>query len=313
MYTKKYHNQKQNNREEELKKASRNKLLIPIENEDPVADPTTVREYDSSEEEFAVNDFDATDELIRSIHERTNQRHQDAVDAYANPFPLNYFPKKIREYLEDCERCLSTNIEYLAGGLLCAVSGAIGNKFNAELTRDKRNSACLYMVIVGPTGANKTLPLQTVLKPLFVIEKELAKKYEQEKQNSDELLIENRCIVNDCTMEAILEILENNDVTVYHDEFYGFLSSFNKYRGGDDMEKWLSIWSAAQMRTDRKNKKGKLIEKPFANCIGTIQQDVLVDFLTKNNTNNGFNERLLFITTKKMIVLNGVILRSAPS
>lgn len=281
-----------------IQQKARNKKLTPLEDDgDALADPDAIPEFEKFRQEILASDDFSFKEAAEIIRNKENSYYQEHLDQYSNSFPLEVFPKKIKAYIENCAESLSASKEYIAAGVLCAAAGAIGNKFQLSLKEGLPNSACLYMVIVGPTGTNKSLPLETALQPLFAIEEELAEVFNNKRENLKQGETEKRCIVNDCTMEAIVEILETNAITVYHDEFAGFLKSFNRYRAGDDMEKWLSIWSNAHLRSDRKNNKGKLIKRPFANCVGTIQQDVLINFLAQNDSNNGFNERLLFVTT----------------
>jgi hypothetical protein len=288
----------------QMKKALQPKQLIPIETEE-IANPDIVPDEDVAD----FDDWQLTSEEIRAGLEIRNQKLQDHLDKYENPFPIHVFPKKIQAYILDLEKCINAPIEYTATGILTVVAGAIGNKFHAQLKAGLTTSPMLYAVLIGHTGINKSTPLNEVLTPLYIMEKSYAKNYDMELRNyrllNDENKkgiappVERRCMVNDITMEALLDILISNDVTVFYDEFKGFLNSMNKYRSGDDMEKWLSIWSGSQIRADRKGKRGAVISAPFANCIGTIQPDVLLNFLNQNNTNNGYNERLLYVTTNQ--------------
>jgi hypothetical protein len=55
------------------------------------------------------------------------------------------------------------------------------------------------------------------------------------------------------------------------------------------------------LRSDRKSKTGKLITQPFANVIGTIQTDVLVNLLSSHDINNGFFDRFLYVTLDRKV------------
>ncbi len=82
-----------------------------------------------------------------------------------------------------------------------------------------------------------------------------------------------------------MEILAKNPLglTLYYDEFMGFLKSMDKYRSGDDVQKWLSIWSGKMIRVDRKKQDSTLVTMPFMNNVGTIQTDVLIKFIHSFN------------------------------
>lgn len=286
----------------EMKKALQPKRIVPVEYDDENTNLDLIKPVVENADDLTE------DEFIKARRQSVLNQLQDKLDGYKNNFPISVFPKSIQQYIEELEQCLRAPKEYTAASILVAISGAIGNKFHARFKEGWETAPMLYMVLVGSTGANKSMPLKEALLPLTIKEKQYAKEYEiqlrtfdglkENKKEKAQIPIDRRCVVNDITMEALLDILVKNDVTVVYDEFQGFLNSMNKYRpGGDDMQKWLSIWKGEQFRTDRKGRKGELVENAFANCIGTIQPDVLLTFLNRNNLGNGFNERLLYVTT----------------
>ena len=259
------------------------------------------------------DDFDTPPEVLRLRSEQQrfekNLMLDDYLNQFANQFPIDIFPAPIMEHIRDAEKCLNFPQEYYAAGILSAVAGAIRNNFRIMFKGKLLTTAMLYLVIVGRSSINKSTPLERALKPLFDKEEEFERKYR--KSYADFRTLKNegiehnaepicrRCIVNDTTMEALKEILAANPqgLTLYYDEFMSFLNSMNKYRSGDDMQTWLSIWSAKMMRVDRKKQMGVLLKQPFVNCVGTIQGDVLTKFIASLKDMNGFIDRILFATT----------------
>ncbi len=294
-----------------LRDALSDKPLTAFENNEDMADPDIFEEPPprympiDDEDDMPVEESRA----IFALKEKTKNLMLDKhLQKYANPFPIDVFPEPIREHIKDVEKCLNFPQEYYASGILSAVAGAIRNHFQILFKGELVSTAMLYLLIVGKSGINKSTPLARALKPLTDKEIEYDSKFRQVYadyktqitegiENQDEPVC-SRCLVNDITMEALKDILAENPqgLTLYYDEFMAFLNSMNKYRSGDDMQIWLSIWSAKLMRVDRKNRMGVLIKQPFVNCIGTIQTDVLIKYITSLKDMNGYVDRLLFTT-----------------
>jgi Protein of unknown function (DUF3987) len=291
----------------------KDKELIPRKDwDEEIADPHIL--IGSLPEPGSIDDdYDTPVEELRLRGEQQraekNLMLEDYLSQFANEFPIDIFPAPIREHIRDAEKCLNFPQEYYAAGILSAVAGAIRNNFRIMFKDKLLTTAMLYLVIVGRSSINKSTPLERALKPLFdkevEFERQYRKNYADFKTLKNEGIDNNaepicrRCVVNDTTMEALKEILAANPqgLTLYYDEFMSFLNSMNKYRSGDDMQTWLSIWSAKMMRVDRKKQMGVLLKQPFVNCVGTIQGDVLTKFIASLKDMNGFIDRILFATT----------------
>ncbi len=101
-------------------------------------------------------------------------------------------------------------------------------------------------------------------------------------------------------MEALHKAHEYNDngLIMYRDELKGWLASMNSYRKGSDEETWLEIFNNKVATIGRVTKDPVRIDNSFVNVIGTIQDSVLSDIISKEN---GLVERFLFTKTYKEI------------
>jgi len=108
--------------------------------------------------------------------------------------------------------------------------------------------------------------------------------------------IKNQFIVNEITLEALVDLHEDNKngVGVLKDELAGWLKDMNKYRQGSDLEHWLSSWSGKEINMNRKTAKSAFVERAFIPVMGGIQPDILSGFYTDENKDNGFIDRMLF-------------------
>jgi hypothetical protein len=286
------------------KEASREKHLSPYEdddNDEPYLEEDKV--YDEFWEDFSKNGDDSED--LEDMQLKKMEQH---LEKYANPFPIDVFPEPIKRHILDLAESLNFPQEFYAASILSTTAGAIRNNFHLLFKEGVPSIAVLYLLIVGKAGLNKSTPLARALQPLSNKEFEYDLQHKQQlasyrKNKNDgnrdaESSITQRCLINDATMEATLDILSTNQLglTLYNDEYMGFLNSMNKYRSGDDVQKWLSIWSNKPMRIDRKKQESVLISMPFVNSVGTIQTDVLIKFIHSFKDNNGFIDRLLYAT-----------------
>jgi hypothetical protein len=261
---------------------------------------------DDGETQPNPNKFEALEKKLGLNKNEINKMLENDLKQYLKPFPFDIFPEPFQEYIKDLEITLNYPGEYTAAGILVCVAGAIGKKFNSVFKGGFEVFPNLFVVLVGRSGISKSSPLQKALQPLFELEEKYSDEYFMSKnqlQNTADRveLKRKRCITQDITLEALIEMLEENSITLYSDEIMAFFNSMNKYRKGGDLQQYLSLWSAKFSSKDRKGRIGKIIRNPIFNCAGTIQTDVLYKFLTENNSNNGFIERILYATINRKL------------
>ena len=165
--------------------------------------------------------------------------------------------------------------------------------------------------MVGRAGLGKTPSISNVIFPLMKANNNEVKKYikqndkyqyyhslsPDEKKLTEEIKkpIKNQFIVNDITLEALVDLHEESDnaVGVFKDELAGWFKDMNKYRAGSDLEFWLSSWSGKSVSLNRKTSKSAFVEKPLIPVLGGIQPSIFSIFYTEENKDNGFIDRML--------------------
>ncbi|MEO8770862.1 MAG: hypothetical protein ABI402_12270, partial [Ferruginibacter sp.] len=121
----------------QIKKGLAAKTLVPKLKDEPLADPQVIQipvEWDDPE--YTLNtykDLDANDKYFQRKSEEENNKLQDHIEKYQNPFPIEVFPTSIQAYIKDLEQCTNAAVEYTSAGILTVIAGAIGNKFHVQL------------------------------------------------------------------------------------------------------------------------------------------------------------------------------------
>ena len=230
-------------------------------------------------------------------------------------FPIDVFPEEIQFYIKECADKLQMNVDYMGCSLLWLISVICGNSFEIEVKTGWREKGVLWLSLVGQAGVGKTPSIDRIIYPLQKINKKQIKQYLDDRKKFDEfesltkkerndLYGENyvvekpkktQFIVNDITLEALVDMHQENDnaVGVFKDELAGWLKDMNKYRAGSDLEFWLSTWSGKSVNVNRMSRAGSFVDKPFIPVLGGIQPSIFNNLNTEETKENGFVDRIL--------------------
>ena len=235
-----------------------------------------------------------------------------AVENYEADFPIEIFPESVRNYIKICNKTLNNSIDYMGCSLLFLTSIIIGNSTLIEIKKGWKESANIWLALIGKAGVGKTPSISSITFPLEKANNKEIKKYikdvmaYEEYMNLDkkekDLVQEvhkpkkSQFIVNDVTLEALIELHNENKngIGVLKDELAGFFKDMNKYREGGDKEHWLSSWSGKQINLNRKTAKSSFVERACLPILGGIQPSIMDTFYTDENKDNGFIDRMLF-------------------
>jgi len=235
-----------------------------------------------------------------------------AVENYEADFPIEIFPESVRNYIKICNKTLNNSIDYMGCSLLFLTSIIIGNSSVLEIKKGWKESANIWLALIGKAGVGKTPSISSITFPLEKANNKEIKKYikdvmaYEEYMNLDkkekDLVQEvhkpkkSQFIVNDVTLEALIELHNENKngIGVLKDELAGFFKDMNKYREGGDKEHWLSSWSGKQINLNRKTAKSSFVERACLPILGGIQPSIMDTFYTDENKDNGFIDRMLF-------------------
>lgn len=226
-------------------------------------------------------------------------------------FPIDIFPKPIQSYITDCHNTLNNSIDYMGCSLLWVISTCIGNSMQVEVKKGWRETASLWISLVGKAGIGKTPSINSIIFPLKKINNREVQNYHKEfekweyynslspkeKKEHEEIHkpIVKQFIVNDITTESLIDIHQSRDngIAVFKDELAGWLKDMNKYRAGSDLEFWLSSWSGESVNVNRVTRGVSYVNRPFIPVLGGIQPSIFSSMQTEENKENGFMDRLL--------------------
>lgn len=234
------------------------------------------------------------------------------ISDYSAEFPVEIFPEQVRDYILMCNKTLNNSIDYMGCSLLFLTSIIVGNSYQVEIKKGWKESANIWLALIGKAGVGKTPSISSITFPLERANNREIKKYIKDvmayEEYSDldkkekELVQEvhkpkkSQFIVNDVTLEALIELHNENKngIGVLKDELAGFFKDMNKYREGGDKEHWLSSWSGKQINLNRKTAKSSFVERACLPILGGIQPSIMDTFYTDENKDNGFIDRMLF-------------------
>jgi hypothetical protein len=226
-------------------------------------------------------------------------------------FPLDIYPTEIQNYLIECNRTLDSSIDYMGAGLLWMLSILVGNSMKIQVKKGWDECCTIWVTVVGKAGVGKSPSINNVIRPLIQANSREIREYQKrfrewdeydklskkEKEQRPEVQcpIKKQFIVNDVTLEALVELHEENPnaVGVFKDELAGWIKDMNKYRAGSDLEFWLSTFSNQPAALNRKTVKNTYVHSPIIPVLGGIQPAVLNQIFTDEYRDNGFSDRML--------------------
>lgn len=232
-------------------------------------------------------------------------------------FPTSVLPPSLARLVRSASSSLLVPPEFLGVPLLVLAGAVIGNAWEIELKSGWREGPNLYAAIVADPGAKKTPALKIAMQPVYAIQKQLHRAYQDRRAAYEEerALWEktpkkergappeepgySHAYTTDATTEALAEMLANGKgMALVRDELVGWVRSMDVYHAGGkgaDRQHYLSMWSRAPIKIDRKSRPDPIIvERPCLAVVGGIQPDILPDLVEHEARDDGFLDRLLF-------------------
>ena len=229
-------------------------------------------------------------------------------------FPLEIFPKAIRDIIEALEEYENYNVDFTSASFLTVFVAAMGNTWSVRFMTGWVSRPIIYMVLVGSPSCGKTPPLQQAVAPLLKLDGEYdmiyckemetyrrwermsAKQRERHSLPEEMKMPQRKChVVVDSTVEALIGALRDNPrgVLIYKDEIDSLLSNFNRYNGSDESY-FLSLFSGTPFKYSRKsNNEHIFLANPYCSIIGTTQPGRLGEQFGGKRMMNGFSSRFL--------------------
>lgn len=216
-------------------------------------------------------------------------------------FPIDTLPPDVGAYVRASASSARVPVEMVAVPFLAFVGSTIGNQLRFDVGNGWTERPVLWIALIATTGAGKTPGLTAARQPLDILQDEAWSAW-QHRMRKWQVLSEprpaepafDRFFTTDPTMEALVEDLQHAPgIVVVRDELIGIVRAMNQYRarGGDDRQKYLSLWSSHPLAPSRKSVSSAYIRNPVVSVVGGIQP--LLWNKLRSKEQDGFIERFL--------------------
>lgn len=255
----------------------------------------------------------------------------DPIDVFAETavpkISRDMLPEAIAEYAFDCGDLIGVDPAMIAMPAIVACAAALHDGVTIQPKRHEKGwteSARLWCALVGAPSVKKSPAIKRGSKELRKIDMRLhadsdkqAAKHEQDVEaweqlkkdakktnhaipNRPEKPARKRMVVEDITVEALSEILKDNDrgVLGIMDELSGFFGAMDAYSGSKaaskDRAHWLESYNGGGRIVDRIGRGSINIPNWSVSMIGGIQPDA-IKRIAKNMVDDGLMQRFMVV------------------
>jgi hypothetical protein len=247
------------------------------------------------------------------------------------PFDFSLLPDSLRPWIEDIAERVQCPPDFPAVGAMISLAAVVGRKVGIRPKRkdDWLEVANLWGGIVGRPGVMKSPALREAMRPLRMLEAKAAEAFKDEgaawqreqeiaklkreaarsnvlkalkgnKEVAPDALGDSfaedepqarRYVVNDCSVEALGEILRHNPngTLAYRDELIGLLKSLDKEGNEGARGFFLSAWSGTDSYTFDRIGRGlnMRIDACCLSLLGSIQPSIIGGYLKQAVAGSG--------------------------
>lgn len=232
----------------------------------------------------------------------------DTDEIKVQSFPVEVFPKFIQNFVNELNATLNYSRDFLSVACMFSIATVNGNKYKLRVKNGWTASTVFWFAAVGDPGTMKSHPIETMIKPLKLIDKDSKVIYDAEikifdanEQKGTKPKFK-QMIVSDYTLEALhlIHSINRRGIGLFKDELVGFLNDMNKYRKGSDEQFWLESFNNNSYISNRVSRDPIMIDDLMINILGGIQPAVLSK-VVKEFAGNGLIDRFLFTTNETEI------------
>ena len=221
-------------------------------------------------------------------------------------FPVEVFPAALADFCGQVAASKDAPADLPGVFMLGVAAAAIGASRAIAIKADWWECPRLYLAAIAGPGMAKTPCLNAVAAPLYRRQNRLKHTYQQEQrawevEGAGEAPAFTHVYTTNATTEKLADMLVDSPrgLVLVKDELASWATGMNQYKAGgkgDDREFWLSAWSGAPIKVDRKNQQAGpvLVPHPFVNVVGGIQPDRLAQLTEERERADGFVDRILF-------------------
>jgi hypothetical protein len=213
----------------------------------------------------------------------------DIWGKFAPPqLPRGLLPKVIEEFAFARGEQMGADPAGLATAALCVACAAIPDRIQVQVQPQEgwRESARIWVLLVGPPSTKKSPMLDAAERPLREIDAELFRDYLRRKAEYDALKKDEKAAaerpkhlrkrLDDTTIEAAAEIMADSPdgVLISQDELSGFLGSFDRYNGkGADRAFYLRSYNGGPFTVSRIGRGHVMVDNLSTCILGGIQPE----------------------------------------
>lgn len=237
------------------------------------------------------------------------------AEEYAPPFPLEVLPGKVRRFVEAVSSQMGADPAAMAMASIAVLSGAITHEARIHLSNTFRPRPCLWTLLVGDSGTQKTPVMDTARQPLvdlaasyFAARAKRLKELEASNMSEKDLKKEaakplSRPLIGNISVEKVADILayQNSGILLYHDELSSWIGSFDRYNSGGgvsgDRGFWLTARNGGYYPLDRKVSGSSHVNNLSVSILGGIQSERLREM--GNLMSDGLMQRFLPVVMRK--------------
>jgi hypothetical protein len=259
-------------------------------------------------------------ELIDIDFERLHELIPGIIDGSvpeilpAPTFPAGVFPPAFERYVTAAARSIGVPPEMIAVPLLVIAGATIGNRLHITLKRGYTQYATLFAAVIADPGSAKTPAALAAQWPINQLQREAVETYQRQMAEYDDEFDAwmarpkaergakpikpelEHLYSSDLTVEALVSMLSKSQgVSILRDEILSWVTSLDQYRGGkgSDRQQYLSLWSGAPIKADRKGAESIYVSNPVAGIYGGIQPDAVPSLHDAHGKRDGWIERML--------------------
>lgn len=236
-------------------------------------------------------------------------------------WPEGVFPPAIEAYVSAVALAQSCPRDFAGAAVLSAASQAVGSVRLLEVRRHWKEYGRLFLAVVGHPGTGKSPAQDAVFAPVIARQVDVDEEFRLDLAAYDEAAaardrrrgeaegpaprrpVYRHLFTTNPTTEAMVPMLADNPrgVLVIKDELDGWVKGMNQYKGGqgDDRANWLSAWSGATIKVDRKGDRERgpiLVPRPYVSLVGNVVPGSLRNLADPGGRSDGMLDRFLFVT-----------------
>lgn len=233
-------------------------------------------------------------------------------------FPLGTLPEPFQALVEAGAAALPCAPDFIGVPLLALAGAAIGSGRVIEIQEGWTEGANLYAVTVGRKSSKKSPALKIAMDPVRAEQEKMIERFNRDREIYEQALADWEAsrktkskpepltplvdiFTTNTTVEKLADMLGNGrGVALIQDELIAWVMGMNQYKAGrgNDRQFYLSAWSRATYKGDRKNNTSPTgttyIREPSLTVVGGIQPAVLPDLSGTLTYDDGFVDRLLW-------------------